>query len=105
MLDVGEDVADGARFLADGRGRDETPLWLPTVRAVAFADAVRGDPDGGLRVWSYPPGHESSTRDALSTIATLEPELVLVGHGEPVLADGATALRSALDRPPWFPAT
>jgi len=102
VLDVGEDLADGARFLDDGRGRGETPLWLPTARAVAFADAVRGDPEaGGLRVWSYPPGHDLVTRDALSTIAQLEPELVLVGHGEPIVSDGASALREALDRPPW----
>ena len=102
VLDVGEDLADGARFLDDGRGRGETPLWIPRVRAVAFADAVRGDPEaGGLRVWSYPPGHDLVTRDALSTIAQLEPELVLVGHGEPVVSGGAAALREALTRPPW----
>jgi hypothetical protein len=102
VLEVGEDLADGARFLDDGRGRGETPLWLPTAHAVAFADAVRGDPEaGGLRVWSYPAGHDLLTRDALSTIARLEPDLVLVGHGEPVTHDGAAALREALDRPPW----
>ena len=103
VLAAGEDLADGARFLDDGRGRGETPLWLPTARAVAFADAVRGDPEaGGLRVWSYPPGHDLVTRDALSTIAQLEPELVLVGHGEPIVHDGAAALREALYRPPWI---
>jgi hypothetical protein len=101
VLAAGEELADGARFLDDERGRGETPLWLPTVRAVAFADALRGDPEGGLRVWSYPPGREAATRDALTTIATLEPELVLVGHGQPIVHEGAAALREALTRPPW----
>ena len=105
VLAAGEELADGARLLDDGRGRGETPLWIPKVRAVAFADAIRGDPDGGLRVWSYPPGREAATRDALSTIATLEPELVLVGHGDPVAHAGAAALREALTRPPWAPET
>jgi hypothetical protein len=101
VLDVGEEIADGARFVGDGRGRGETPLWIPPARAIAFADAVRGDPAGGLRVWSYPPGREPATRDALETIVLLEPEIVLVGHGQPVVGAGAAALREALDRPPW----
>ena len=35
-------------------------------------------------------------------IAALEPDLILVGHGEPVVHDGAAALREALYRPPWI---
>jgi hypothetical protein len=97
----GDKLVDGVRALDDGRGRGETPLWLPAQRAVAFADGVRGDPDGGLRIWSYPPGREPAVREALSAIADLDPELVLVGHGAPVVAGGAAALRDALDRPPW----
>ena len=101
VLEPGEPLADGARLFEDGRGRGETPLWLPTHGAIAFADAVRGDPAGGLRVWSYPPGREEATRAALEVIAALEPDLVLVGHGDPVVSDGAAALREALRRPPW----
>jgi len=97
----GAKLGGGVRVLDDGRGRGETPLWLPSHRAVAFADGVRGDPEGGLRVWSYPPGREAAVRGAVTEIAALEPEMVLVGHGEPVTAGGAGALRDALDRPPW----
>jgi hypothetical protein len=106
VLEVGEEIADGMRFLADGRGRGETPLWIPTARAVAFADAVRGDPEqGGLRVWSYPPGREAATRAALEDVVAREPEHVLVGHGAPVIGGGAAALREALERPPWVTET
>ena len=101
VLAVGEDIADGAELLDDGRGRGETPLWVPTHRTVAFADAVRGDPDGGLRVWSYPRGREAATRAAVERIAALAPDVVLVGHGAPVVGGGADALREALARPPW----
>jgi hypothetical protein len=101
VLAVGEDIADGAQLVGDGRGRGETPLWVPTHRTVAFADAVRGDPAGGLRVWSYPPGRETPTRAALERVVALGPDVVLVGHGTPVVGGGAQALREALARPPW----
>src|SRR5436309_62842 len=65
------------------------------------ASTPSGGPAGGLRVWSYPPGREEATRGALEAIAALEPELILVGHGDPVVGGGAAALRAALRRPPW----
>ena len=52
--------------------------------------------------YRWVPPEDLVGRDALSTIAQLEPELVLVGHGEPVVHDGAAALREALYRPPWI---
>jgi hypothetical protein len=97
----GATLLEGVRVLDDGRGRGETPLWVPSHRAVAFADGVRGDPAGGLRVWSYPPGREAAVRADVADIADLDPVLVLVGHGEPVSSGGAAALRDALERPPW----
>jgi hypothetical protein len=35
--------------LYDGRGRNETPLWLPEQRTLVFADALTA-PGGELRV-------------------------------------------------------
>ena len=102
VLAAGDNLVDGVRALDDGRGRGETPLWVPSHHAVAFADGVRGDPDGGLRIWSYPAGREAAVREAVGTIAALEPDLVLVGHGDPVTTGGGAALRDALERPPWF---
>ena len=40
----------GLVALYDGRGRNETPVWIPSRRAVVFADALTA-PDGELRVW------------------------------------------------------
>jgi len=37
----------------------------------------------------------------LESLAALEPQHVLVTHGEPVLGEGAAALRRALGRDPW----
>ena len=101
VVATGKKLTGGVVVLDDARGRGETPLWLPSHRAVAFADGVRGDPEGGLRVWSYPPGRETAVREAIGAIADLGPDMVLVGHGPPVTAGGAAALREALDRPPW----
>jgi hypothetical protein len=38
----------GIVALYDGRGRNETPLWLPEQRALVFADALTA-PRGELR--------------------------------------------------------
>jgi len=101
VVAAGEKLLEGIRTLDDARGRGETPLWVPHYRAVAFADGIIGDGDGGLRVWSYPAGLEEAVRAAMTAIADLEPDMVLVGHGAPVTSGGAAALRSALDRPPF----
>src|SRR5437764_12247614 len=43
----------GLAALYDGRGRMETPLWLPEQRVLVFADALTA-PGGELRVWTTP---------------------------------------------------
>jgi hypothetical protein len=68
----------GILALYDGRGRDETPLWLPEQRALVFADALTA-PDGELRVWGTP-WHEERA------LLELPFERVIVSHGEPVHA-------------------
>jgi hypothetical protein len=77
----------------------EIVYWLPAHRALVPGDVLLGDGEGGVRVcpddWL-----EGADRDAVW--ASLEPlldlpvERILVSHGEPVLADGAAALRRAL---------
>ena len=96
--------ADRARFgapgrlvaLYDGRGRNETPLWLPEQRALVFADALAG-PDGELRVWATP--HEERALPALRALLDLPFELVIVAHGEPV--HDRAAYERALELPRW----
>jgi hypothetical protein len=49
----------------DGRGRNETPLWLPEQRALVFADALT-ERNGELRVWGGRPGRRSASPCAAS---------------------------------------
>jgi hypothetical protein len=52
-IEAGSELPGGLVALHDGRGRNETPLWLPEQRALVFADALTA-PDGELRVWASP---------------------------------------------------
>ena len=81
----------------DGRGRNETPMWLPEQRALVFADALTA-PEGELRV-GYTPWHEERVLPALRALLELPFERVIVSHGEPV-HDRAEYER-ALERPTW----
>jgi hypothetical protein len=96
-IDPGNELPGGLRALYDGRGRNETPLWLPEQRALVFADALTA-PDGELRVWSTP-WHEERALPALRELLDLPFEHVIVSHGEPV--HDRTAYERALELPPW----
>ena len=87
----------GLVALYDGRGRMETPLWLPEQRALVFADALTA-PVGELLVWESP-WHEQRALPALRALLELPFELVIVSHGEPV--HDRDAFEAALERDPW----
>jgi hypothetical protein len=87
----------GLVALYDGRGRMETPLWLPEQRALVFADALTA-PGGELRVWATP-WHEKRALPALRELLELPFEHVIVSHGEPV--HGRAAYERALELPPY----
>lgn len=53
FIEPGSRLPGGLVALYDGRGRNETPLWLPEQRALVFAEA-RTAPGGELRVWASP---------------------------------------------------
>ncbi len=93
----GSELPGGVVALHDGRGRNETPLWLPEQKALVFADALTA-PDGRLRVWSTP-WHTERTLPALRALLDLPFELVLVSHGEPV--HDRAAYERALEIAPW----
>lgn len=93
----GSELPGGLLALYDGRGRNETPLWLPEQRAIVFADALTA-PRGGLRVWQTP-WHEERALPALRALLRLPFELVIVSHGEPVHT--RAAYEEALEREPW----
>jgi glyoxylase-like metal-dependent hydrolase (beta-lactamase superfamily II) len=93
----GDELPGGLLALDDGRGRMETPLYLPEQRTLVFADAMTA-PGGELRVWSSP-RHAESTLPALRRMLELPFERVVVAHGEPV-HDRAEFI-AALEREPW----
>jgi glyoxylase-like metal-dependent hydrolase (beta-lactamase superfamily II) len=93
----GSELPGGLVALYDGRGKNETPLWLPEQRALVFADALTA-PDGDLRVW-VTPWHEERALPALRALLDLPFELVIVSHGEPV--HDRDAYERALELPPW----
>jgi glyoxylase-like metal-dependent hydrolase (beta-lactamase superfamily II) len=96
-VEPGSELPGGLVALYDGRGRNETPLWLPEQRALVFADALAA-PARDLRVWATP-WHEERALPALRALLELPFELVIVSHGEPV--HDRAAYERALELPPW----
>ncbi len=93
----GNELPGGLVALHDGRGRNETPLWLPEQRPLVFADGLTA-PGGKLRVWATP-WHEERALPALRALLELPFEHVIVSHGEPV--HDRAAYERALEPPPW----
>ena len=96
-VEPGSELPGGLVALYDGRGRNETPLWLPEQRALVFADALT-ERAGELRVWSTP-WHEERALPALRALLELPFEHVIVSHGDPV--HDRAAYEQALELPPW----
>ena len=96
-IEPGSELPGGLVALYDGRGRNETPLWLPERRALVFADALTA-PAGELRVWSTP-WHDERALPALRALLELPFEHVIVSHGEPV--HDRAAYERALTLSPW----
>jgi hypothetical protein len=96
-IQPGDELPGGLVALYDGRGRNETPLWLPEQRALVFADALTA-PEGELRVWATP-WHEERALPALRALLELPFEHVIVSHGEPV--HDRAAYERALELPPY----
>jgi len=96
-IEPGSQLPGGIIALYDGRGRDETPLWLPEQRAIVFADALTAQ-DGELRVWATG-WHTERVLPALRALLELPFEHVIVSHGEPVHT--RAAYQRALELTPW----
>jgi hypothetical protein len=108
-FEPGDALPAGASAHRIGKpGRFETPLHLPSHKALVFGDAV-AEVDGALRVWS-----QRRVDDEVSAFyrerfnPTVEPLLeldfdsVLVTHGQAVLTNGRARLRAALEAEPWY---
>jgi glyoxylase-like metal-dependent hydrolase (beta-lactamase superfamily II) len=95
-IEPGTELPGGLKALYDGRGRNETPLWLPEQKALVFSDALTA-PDGELLIWDTP--HIDRARAALRDLLELPFELVIVAHGDPV--HDRAAYERALELPAW----
>jgi hypothetical protein len=96
-VDPGDELPGGLVALYDGRGRAETPLWLPEQQALVFADALT-ERGGELRVWATP-WHEERVLPALRALLELPFEHVIVSHGNPL--HDRVAFERALELPPF----
>ena len=94
-IEPGSELPGGLVALYDGRGRNETPLWLPEQKTHVFADALTA-PAGELRVWATP-ALEARALPALRAMLELPFERVIVSHGEPV--HDRAAFERALELP------
>ena len=95
-IEPGSELPGGLVALYDGRGRNETPLWLPEQRTLVFADGMTGA-HGELRIWDTP--HIDRARPALRELLDLPFERVIVSHGVPV--HDRAAFERALELPAW----
>src|SRR5262249_50885078 len=109
-LEPGAELPGGARAYTIGKPRRfETPIYLPSHRALAWGDALVTTLDGGLRIWHWRDPlsadrlrwYRERFNPTLAPLLELDLERILVTHGPPVLHDGAAALRRALDTDPW----
>ena len=96
-IEPGSVLPGGIVALYDGRGRNETPLWLPEQRTLVFADALPA-PHGELLVWATP-WHRKRVLPALRALLEFPFEQVIVSHGEPV--HDRAAFERALELDPW----
>jgi|SRR5271165_1916882 len=96
-VEPGSRIPGGLLAVYDGRGRFETPIWIPEHRTLVFADALTA-PQGELLVWDCPVLKERAL-PALRALLELPFEHVIVSHGEPI--HDREAYERALTMPPW----
>lgn len=86
---------------------DETALYLPTTRAIVFADGVvRGGPQGQIGPLGFvpdtlmddPPATKRQLLDAFARLLReLDFEHLLLAHGGPVIDDGRARLQELVE--------
>jgi glyoxylase-like metal-dependent hydrolase (beta-lactamase superfamily II) len=96
-IEPGSKLPGDLLALYDGRGKAETPLWLPEQQILVFADALTSQ-GGVLRIWSTP-WHAERVVPALTKLLDLPFSQVIVSHGDPVQT--RAAYEKALTLPPW----
>ena len=88
--------------------RFETPLLLPSHRALAFGDAVVGTAQGP-RIWAQEKIDERVLRfhaerfaPSLQPLLELDFDRLLLTHGPSSIEGGKELLREAIGSPPWY---
>ena len=98
---IGDSVLPGGlTALYDGRGRLETPIWVPGHRVIVFGDALT-ERNGELRVWDCRAGHEKRELPALRAMLELPFERVVISHCDEEPVHSRADFEKALQRPPW----
>jgi hypothetical protein len=108
-FEPGDALPAGASAHRIGKPRRfETPLHLPSHRALVFGDSLV-EVDGALRVWSerrvageVSAFYRERFNPTFEPLLELDFDRVLVTHGQPVLTNGRAQLRAALEAEPWY---
>jgi hypothetical protein len=108
-IDLGKELPGGVTAHPIGKPRRyETPLHLPSHKALVFGDAV-AEWEGRLVVWAADKVDAKVERfyrerfnPTLQPLVDLDFDAVLPTHGEPVLEGGKQKLRQALRSKPWY---
>lgn len=109
-IEPGATLPGGARAFTIGKPRRfETPIYLPSHRALALGDAIVTTPEGDLRIWHSDRVDAARVRwyrDVFAPTAAplleLDIDRILVTHGEPILHGGRATLAAALEATPWY---
>jgi hypothetical protein len=100
-FDFGDELPGGLRVHEVGViCPDETAVEIPRVKALAIADGAMHYVDGDLHfvpdeyIGDDPDAVKAGLRDAYGRLADeVEPDLLLIAHGNPVVGGGADLLR------------
>jgi len=99
MIESDMVLPGGFVALYDGRGRLETPLWLPEQRVIVFGDGLT-ERGGDLRIWGSP-WHEKRALPAMRELLKLPFEKVIISHADREPVHNRAAFERALGLPPW----
>jgi hypothetical protein len=99
IIEPDRTIPGGIIALYDGRGRLETPLWLPEQRVIVFGDGLT-ERAGALRIWSSP-WHEKRALPAMRELLKLPFEQVIISHADQYAVHDRAAYERALELPPW----
>jgi len=99
MLESDQVLPGGFVALYDGRGRLETPLWLPEQRVIVFGDGLT-ERSGTLRVWSSP-WYEKRALPAMRELLKIPFEKIIVSHCDNEPVHPRAAFEHALEISPW----